>query len=64
VDGIEVAKDIRIMTAPKSSYGSLYIGAGNSLAPGSFWSGLIDDIRIYDQVLSEKGIAAIIGIGS
>jgi len=63
VDGIEVAKDIRIMTAPKSSYGSLYIGAGNTLAPGSFWSGLVDDIRIYDQVLSEEGIAAIIGIG-
>jgi hypothetical protein len=27
----------------------LYIGAGKSLDPTSFWSGLIDDIRVYNR---------------
>jgi len=30
--------------------GNLYIGAGSTLTPGSFWKGLIDDIRIYNRV--------------
>ena len=59
VDGTEVAKDTRVMAAPKSSYGGLYIGAGNTLAAGSFYSGLIDDIRIYNQALSAEEIEAI-----
>jgi hypothetical protein len=29
----------------------LYIGAGASLTPGTFWSGLIDDVRIYDRAV-------------
>jgi len=33
------------------SAGGLYIGAGANLASGSFWSGLIDDVRIYDRVV-------------
>ena len=34
------------------SVGGLYIGAGNNLEPGSFWSGLIDDVRIYDRAIT------------
>ena len=49
VDGIEVAKDAQTALTP--SAGGLYIGAGASLAPGSFWSGLIDDVRIYDPAV-------------
>lgn len=29
----------------------LTIGAGKDLAEGSFWSGMIDDVRIYNQVI-------------
>jgi hypothetical protein len=29
----------------------LYIGAGSELMPGTFWSGLIDDVRIYDRAV-------------
>ncbi|MFC1762599.1 LamG-like jellyroll fold domain-containing protein [Planctomycetota bacterium] len=33
-------------------WGDLQIGAGNTLDPGTFWSGLIDDVRIYDRVVT------------
>jgi L-ascorbate metabolism protein UlaG (beta-lactamase superfamily) len=29
----------------------LIIGAGNATSPGTFWKGLIDDVRIYDRVV-------------
>jgi hypothetical protein len=49
VDDIEVAKD----TQPNlpSSTGNLSIGAGSTMAPASFWKGLIDDVRIYNRVV-------------
>ncbi|MHC4172226.1 MAG: hypothetical protein ACYTBX_09230 [Planctomycetota bacterium] len=28
------------------------MGAGNALEPGSFFSGLIDDVRIYDRAVT------------
>jgi hypothetical protein len=34
-----------------ASAGGLYIGAGMNLAPGSFWSGLIDDVRVYNRAV-------------
>ena len=49
VDDVEVAKDTQAGLEPAS--GGLYIGAGKKLDAGSFWSGLIDDIRIYDRVV-------------
>jgi subtilisin family serine protease len=49
VDGVEVAKGTQ--AKPASSTGGLYIGAGKNLEAGSFWSGLIDDVRIYDRAL-------------
>ena len=36
----------------ESSRGGLYFGVGNNLEPGSFFSGLIDDVRIYDRALT------------
>jgi hypothetical protein len=27
----------------------MYIGAGKTLDAAEFWSGLIDDVRIYDR---------------
>ena len=29
----------------------LYIGVGKDYAPGSFFSGLIDDVRIYNRAV-------------
>jgi subtilisin family serine protease len=49
VDGIEVARDAQAALTPSS--GSLYIGAGSTMAATSFWKGLIDDVRIYDRAV-------------
>jgi hypothetical protein len=32
--------------------GGLYIGAGANLEPGSFFSGLVDDVRIYNLTVT------------
>ena len=50
VDGVEVAKGAQGTLA--GSTGGLYIGAGKTLEAGSFWSGLIDDLRIYDRAIT------------
>jgi len=49
VDGFEVAKD----TQPglESSENSLYIGVGKDYAAVTFFSGLIDDVRIYNRAV-------------
>ena len=49
VDDVEVARDT--LSALKSSDGSLNIGVGNGFEAGTFWSGLIDDVKIYDRVV-------------
>jgi hypothetical protein len=51
VDGIEVAKDATAQNPPKSATGGLYIGAGKDLGAGTYWSGLIDDVRIYNRAV-------------
>jgi hypothetical protein len=50
VDGVEVAKGTQGTFA--GSTGGLYIGAGKNLEAGSFWTGLIDDIKIYDRAVT------------
>jgi hypothetical protein len=52
VDDVEVAKDKDTQASLTGSQGGLYIGAGNALEAGSFWSGLIDDVRIYDRAMN------------
>ena len=49
VDDVEVAKDTQ--TGLAGSNLGLHIGAGSTLDAGSFWSGLIDDVRIYDRAV-------------
>jgi len=49
VDDKEVARDTQ-PSLPDSSTG-LYMGVGNKRSKGTFWSGLIDDVRIYDRVV-------------
>lgn len=50
VDGIEVARDRQSDLAGGAQ--NLAIGAGKALEPGSFWSGLIDDVRIYNRAVA------------
>ena len=47
VDDVEVATDTQ--GTVKGSAGGLYIGAGKALKASSFFSGLIDDVRIYNR---------------
>jgi len=49
VDDIAVAEDPQANL--EASENGLYIGAGKAMEPGSFWSGLIDDVRIYNRVV-------------
>ena len=57
VDGVEVAGDITPALEPASD--GLYIGAGSNLESAGFFSGLIDDVRIYETALSADEIAAL-----
>jgi hypothetical protein len=50
VDDVEVAKDTQ--SGLVGLGGGLYIGTGGNREPGTFWSGLIDDIRIYNRAVS------------
>jgi len=49
VDDVEVATDVQ-PTLPKT-YGGLQIGAGRSREPTTFFTGLIDDVRIYNRAV-------------
>jgi len=50
VDGIATAEDSQDHL--DISTNGLYIGTGKAMQPGTFWSGLIDDVRIYDRIVS------------
>ena len=49
VDDAEVTRDRQASLA--ASAGNLSIGAGSTMTATSFWSGLIDDVRIYDRAV-------------
>jgi len=49
VDGVLVAEDTQEGLAASS--GNLVLGAGRTWASGTFWKGLIDDVRIYSRVV-------------
>jgi hypothetical protein len=49
VDEALVAEDTQVGLA--AGYGGLNIGAGKNLTAGTFFTGLIDDIRIYNRVV-------------
>ena len=57
VDGDAVAEDIQ--PGLEGSQMGLYIGVGKNYAPGTFFSGLIDDVRIYDRTLTLEQIAEL-----
>ncbi|UCC98636.1 MAG: DUF4185 domain-containing protein [Phycisphaerales bacterium] len=50
VDDAEVSRDaLPVLT---EATGGLHIGAGANLEPGSFFSGMVDDIRIYNLAVT------------
>ena len=50
LDGILVAEDAQANLQGSDS--SLYIGTGKAMEHGTYWSGLVDDVRIYNRVVS------------
>ncbi|MFB0524525.1 MAG: LamG-like jellyroll fold domain-containing protein [Phycisphaerae bacterium] len=50
MDDVEVAKDTQ--TGLAGSTGGFNISAGSTLDAGSFFSGLIDDVRIYNRAVT------------
>jgi hypothetical protein len=50
IDDVEVTSDKHPLLG--GSHAGLYIGAGATLDPGSFFSGLIDDVRIYERAVA------------
>jgi len=57
VDGIEVAADTRDLSTLERSSGEFLLGAGETFAPGSFFAGLVDEVRFYNVAL--KPAAAV-----
>jgi len=51
VDGVLAAIDTRKLGTLKAISGGFNIGAGKNLEAGSFWSGLLDDIRLYNRAV-------------
>ena len=58
-DGIEVAKDTAVRVPPKSATGGIYIGADKNINTETLFSGLIDDVRIYNVALSAEEIVTL-----
>ena len=52
VDGAEAARDAVSLSSLESAYGGFYFGTDKTRTAGTFFSGLIDDIRIYNRVVS------------
>jgi len=50
VDDVAAAEDTQ--DGLEGSDSGLYIGTGSAMQPGTYWSGLIDDVRIYNQVVT------------
>ncbi|NQV36044.1 MAG: hypothetical protein HQ515_25360 [Phycisphaeraceae bacterium] len=57
VDGVEVASDTLKPVLPLN--GGLTLGAGKVLEPDSFFTGLIDDVRIFNVALEPGEIAEL-----
>jgi hypothetical protein len=57
VDGMIVAEDTQDGLYVLDS--GLYIGCGEAMELGTYWSGLIDDVRIYNKALIVEEVAAL-----
>lgn len=59
MDGIDVAKDTAALKPLESADGGLYIGTDKDQTIGIFFSGLIDDVRIYNVGLTSEQLAVL-----
>ncbi len=59
VDGVEVANDAVPLSGLVGMYGDLYLGTGSFRTTGTFFSGLIDDVCIYNKALNAEEISAL-----
>ena len=50
VDGIAAADDTQL--GLEGSQMGIYIGVDKNYIPGTFFSGLIDDVRVYKRIVS------------
>ena len=57
VDDILVAEDTQNNLS--NSLSGLNIGCGSNSVVGTFFSGLIDDVRVYNQALTTEEIATL-----
>jgi len=57
VDDVEVISDAH--SGLRSSSDGLHIGAARNRDPGNFFSGMIDDVRIYNRALRAEEIQAL-----
>jgi hypothetical protein len=48
---VEVANDAEPLSGLNGAFSGLYIGTGINCEAGTFFSGLIDDVRIYNRVI-------------
>jgi hypothetical protein len=49
VDGVAVAEDAQNrLDSPANGF---YIGTGKAMATGTYFAGLVDDVRIYDRAV-------------
>jgi len=62
VDGAEVARDTDVQNNLKYADGRMNIGAGKNIDAGTFFAGLICDVRIYDSALSAAKIRAVFNL--
>ena len=42
---------VRTQSGTAGYFGGLNLGCGKSMTPGTFWSGLIDDVRVYNRAV-------------
>ena len=49
MDDILIAEDTQANL--QDSDGGLYIGTGKAMETGIYWSGFIDDVRIYNRAV-------------
>ena len=49
VDGVAVTEDSQ--SGPASCVGGLSLGCGDNASPATFFTGLIDDVRIYNRAV-------------
>ncbi len=59
-DGMEAAKDAQPLNPLNAADGGLYIGVGTTISEGTFFWGMIDDVRVYNQALNAEEIIALI----